>query len=234
MIDLRNNELIKEDCAINWLIKDKIFARNKYKFEKYGIYKLLVRKAKPVENDIYSSTWKYNRYMVVKIIDKKAKNKELEELAEYLKIPVIIKTNHIELTLDRDYNVFQGYAEIDNENCDITVETDETDREKATKALERLKKNEDNLKELDNKLRNFAADDMLENAIDWQSERDKEEQEEELTREKFIEKMSLCGFEFLQDGCIIAYYDDGDMFWGHKIVVEMDEDNNCNEAYIAG
>lgn len=45
---------------------------------------------------------------------------------------------------------------------------------------------------------------------------------------------SLSELAFRNDGSIEAYYDDGDIFWGHCIIVRMDKNGNIEDAEIAG
>lgn len=47
-------------------------------FEKYGIYKVLVRKSIPIELDKYQSEIWNNRFMLVKVLEKDVLNKDLQ------------------------------------------------------------------------------------------------------------------------------------------------------------
>lgn len=70
-IDCKTGKLIKSEGRLTWLIKDEK-SRNGYgyDFEKYGIYKVLVRKSIPIKLDKYQSEIWNNRFMLVKLLEK--------------------------------------------------------------------------------------------------------------------------------------------------------------------
>ena len=80
------------------------------------------------------------------------------------------------------------------------------------------------------KLRAYAAGHMLDTANDWLGDAD----EEPITAEQFADRITLSELAFRNDGSIEAYYDDGDIFWGHCIIVRMDKNGNIEDAEIAG
>ena len=71
---------------------------------------------------------------------------------------------------------------------------------------------------------------MLDTANDWLGDAD----EEPITAEQFADRITLSELAFRNDGSIEAYYDDGDIFWGHCIIVRMDKNGNIEDAEIAG
>lgn len=83
---------------------------------------------------------------------------------------------------------------------------------------------------LDRQLRAYAAGHMLDTANDWLGDAD----EEPITAEQFADRITLSELAFRNDGSIEAYYDDGDIFWGHCIIVRMDKNGNIEDAEIAG
>ena len=58
--------------------------------------------------------------------------------------------------------------------------------------------------------------------------------EEPLTPEQFKEWMVLDSISIDSDGDVSFYHSDGDLFWGHCILVTMNSQNNFNSADIAG
>lgn len=60
-----------------------------------------------------------------------------------------------------------------------------------------------------------------------------EDQEEPITQEAFIETLELEGITAFSDGSFSLYFDDNDIFWGHSIVVDV-EDNVLIDANLAG
>ncbi len=83
--------------------------------------------------------------------------------------------------------------------------------------------------ELDIKSRNYAADELLETKNDvWL-----EEDEEPISREDFINTLTLKRVEFNADG-ITFWYDDGDLFWGHTVTVDSSADETPRYAQMLG
>jgi hypothetical protein len=60
-----------------------------------------------------------------------------------------------------------------------------------------------------------------------------EEGEAPMTNEKFIETIELDGILAFSDGSFSLYFDDNDIFWGHSIVVEVEE-GKLLDADLAG
>lgn len=115
-------------------------------------------------------------------------------------------------------------------DCGFTLDADEGSDETCEVALATYKKHEMNMPELDRQLRAYAAGHMLDTANDWLGNAD----EEPITAEQFADRITLSELAFRNDGSIEAYYDDGDIFWGHCIIVRMDKNGNIEDAEIAG
>jgi hypothetical protein len=61
-----------------------------------------------------------------------------------------------------------------------------------------------------------------------------QEDEVVLTPEQFVGKMRLQGIRFAPDGSAEYYFEDGDLFWGHCIVVRTDSAEKFLDADLAG
>lgn len=115
-------------------------------------------------------------------------------------------------------------------DCEFTLDADEGSDETCEAALAAYKKHEMNMTELDRQLRAYAAGHMLDTANDWLDN----DGEEPITADQFADRITLSGLAFRNDGSIEAYYDDGDIFWGHCIIMRMDKNGNIEDAEIAG
>ena len=51
---------------------------------------------------------------------------------------------------------------------------------------------------------------------------------------EFVRRMTLTDVAFTETGSFEAYYDDGDLFWGHAILVRVDEDGRPEHAEFFG
>ena len=167
-----------------------------------------------------------NRYLVLKVLEWDAGQKELEALAAYLQQPKYIHTQRGDFLLNRQYK----WYEMKTPDCGFTLDVDEGSDETCEAALAAYKKHEMNMPELDRQLRAYAAGHMLDTANDWLGDAD----EEPITAEQFADRITLSELAFRNDGSIEAYYDDGDIFWGHCIIVRMDKNGNIEDAEIAG
>jgi len=83
-----------------------------------------------------------------------------------------------------------------------------------------LKKNEISLRE-------YAAKKLLKLANDW-AEGGK------VTKKDFVTRMRLEALEFYNDLSSGLYYNDGDLFWGHTITVDIDKSGKCTRAEFQG
>ena len=79
----------------------------------------------------------------------------------------------------------------------------------------------------DERIRAYAADDLLASANDWA-------EDGEITREQFIQRMELESIEIRADGSFEFWFADGDMFYGHSIHVSGDMENGPDDAAMEG
>ena len=92
-----------------------------------------------------------------------------------------------------------------------------------------------NAVEWDCRVRDCAADELLEGANDWQADSDDEGEESvEITREDFKRRIGAPSIHLYGDGTGDFGFGDDDMFYGHFIVVYFDENGEFTEATIEG
>lgn len=80
----------------------------------------------------------------------------------------------------------------------------------------------------DRRVREYAADELLDSANDWA------EGEEPVTREGFMERMELESIEVREDGGFQFWFGDGDLFYGHSIQVSGDLEHGPDDADMEG
>lgn len=235
-IDCKTGKLIKSEGRLTWLIKDEKSRHGYgYDFEKYGIYKVLVRKSIPIELDKYQSEIWNNRFMLVKLLEKDVLNKDLQELKEYYLKPVILENDMGTFTLNRYFSWFEC-NNVDWNGADILIylEVDENCDETANSAMATLLKYAKDKQGFDQKNREFAAKELLDLANDWLEDNEDEDKPDKITKEMFIDNIKMSELCISPDGSITLFYDDGDMFWGHTIQIIIDENGNYDSADIAG
>ena len=86
----------------------------------------------------------------------------------------------------------------------------------------------------DRRVREYAADELLELANDWSQDMDEDGGAVEVTREQFVERMELESIEVRADGSFQFWFGDGDLFYGHSIWVSGDLENGPNDAAMEG
>ena len=232
-IDNDTGEMIKEEGRLEWMIKKDPDRKGwGYDFEQYGIYRLLVRKCIPRKLESFESATLNNCYMIVKVLEENVQNDKLLEYKEYLSKPVEIDTPYGKFVLDRSMSWFEGEIELNGLDFTAFLETDEDNGETAELALKVFLKTAENFEDFDRKNKEFAADNLLDLAHEWQES--DEDENEPLTREQFIEAIGVSEWTVTPYGNMTLYYYDGDIFWGHAIEINIDEDGNIEDADIAG
>lgn len=196
-----------------------------FDFDKYGIYKVRVRKHLTDEE----------HYLLVKILSRRVRHPELDELREQFKKPVLLDSPCGTFTLDRSFSWFENNIDLRGGKAEIYLETDTEDGYTAEKALAIFSKICGNIEEFEQNVRLSAADELLECANDWAADDCEEGKEPEIiTREGFAERIGLDSISIAPDGEITIFYDDDDMFWGHSIVVTADASGKVSDATLMG
>lgn len=95
------------------------------------------------------------------------------------------------------------------------------------KALTTIDEKVEFVRRAEPKFREFAAKKLLKLVNDWS-------EGEKVTKEDFVSRMRLESVEVLNDLSIGLYYDDGDLFWGHTITVDIDKNGKCTRAEFQG
>lgn len=90
--------------------------------------------------------------------------------------------------------------------------------------------------EWDQRVRAFAAEQLLELANDWEQDSagNEEREPEEITAEQFMERMELDAVQIYGDGAFEFWFNDGDLFWGHAIHVTGSLDRGPEKAQMEG
>jgi hypothetical protein len=86
--------------------------------------------------------------------------------------------------------------------------------------LQRICKEEETIRE-------FAAKKLLKLANEWAEGKT-------VTKEDFVSRMRLEAIEFYNDLSSGLYYNDGDLFWGHTITIDIDKNGKCTRAEFQG
>lgn len=137
-----------------------------------------------------------------------------------------------ELTLDKDYDVFEGELLWRGERIDVSLEVDAADEGSWTEARRAMKTMLSQQDRWDSDMRAFAARQLTELACDWRESAD--EEVPEITEESFARRIELRSIAMDADGSFSAYFDDDDMFFGHCVVVYGTLVDGVTSAEMAG
>ena len=158
---------------------------------------------------------------------------EMKAILEEQKKPVSIWVPELgTFTLNRLVNWFVAEVEWLGQPARLDI-----DREEDWDAcVERAKALMADQKGWDEKVRSFAADQLLEQANDWAQDAagNEDGEPEEITREQFMERLELDAVQISADGRFEFWFNDGDLFWGHAIHVAGALDQGPEMAQMEG
>jgi hypothetical protein len=97
-------------------------------------------------------------------------------------------------------------------------------------SLERCRNLVANITAYAEKAKQYAAERLLE----LKNETWLDDNETPLTSEQFKDRIILESIVISPEGKLDFYHNDGDIFWGHCVLVSIDKDDQCIEANIAG
>ncbi|PPS22694.1 DUF2262 domain-containing protein [Brachyspira murdochii] len=218
--NIASNEIIEND---NILIQKKVKETKEYfqMIKSKSIARLKVRKEK-TSSDLYM------RFLLEDIIDTNYKDNDLNIILEKYSEPVYYKDEELgNFELDKSIDMFSKDILWNDNNISVLFE--DIDEELNKKSVDIIKKIFNNKKDIDKKLKEYISENMLEDANIWNDDAEKPD----INREEFEKLITLTSITISED-IITFWFDDGDIFWGHSIVVESDCDFNFTDAHIEG
>ena len=203
-VDLRTGQLFREKGRMEWLIKNDN-KRNGwgYKFEQFGIYRVVVRKCIPQKLRPDQLRYMNNRYMLINVLENHASNEKLEALKEYYSKPISMESKLGSFTLEREFSWFEGTVNWNGVEANVYLKTDERDGDTAEQAMKVLEKMADDIVDNDAKYREFAAQELTELANEWMVGSD---DAEEITKEMFARRMEISEIMIRPDGSLSLSY----------------------------
>jgi len=163
----------------------------------------------------------------------------LPELDDHLRRwlePVVMRTDLGDLELRRRLRYFGGVVAWGEDQVRVLLDVDEgaaPGAETCDATLGRLREHLAEVEVLDARWRAWAASELLELGRDWQAERD-DSIEPPLTEASFARRITLDSVSVMTDGATLLTYDDGGIFLGHVVQVEVGPDGSLLDAQIAG
>ncbi|MGI5172440.1 DUF2262 domain-containing protein [Treponema sp. OMZ 840] len=218
-IDLADNSLYSESIRLEWLVKDRDW---KYYFKPQTAFRVKVRPQKPD-----SSSKHKHLFMLVEVLEEDVKDKRFDAILKEYNTAVIYEDDDFYFELDKEYGWFEGSIQYQDEDIDLTVETE--DLAELKNILSAYKTATKNFDEWLDRIKKFAATELVELANDWQ-----EEDSPEITEKGFFDRISLSSIVLEPENNFMVYLHDDDIFFGHIICVYGNLDGTLDSAHIEG
>ena len=134
----------------------------------------------------------------------------------------------MELVYDERAKGFQARIEVAGAACDLTLlDFGEGGTDAATALAVRI---EAFLNASLDATKGYAADSLLE----LKNETWRDEDEPPLDAAAFVGRLTLEGVNAFSNGTFEVYFDDGDLFWGHSVRVDVDASLAFERAELVG
>ena len=186
------------------------------RFRREAVYRLKARKKIPYEIPEGVTASSQNEFLIVEVLEENSSCPALKEvLAEYRR-PVVVADEELgELTLDKDYDTFEGEILWRGEQICLSLEVDAADEDTWTAAVQAMRQMVADQAAWDRDMRAFAARELTQLACEWRESAD--EEVPEITEGSFARRIELRSIAMDADGSFSAYFDDDDMFFGHCV-----------------
>lgn len=218
---LSSNEPVKiEKVRLQWLVDDEEWKKSKDLLEKITVVRLQVRISG-------------KSMMLVKIQDIEYKDDDLETILQDSMKPVFYRDEFLgEFELDKSVKLFSKRNSWAGEEGNLYFDwhEDKNIMESSLKTAYTLFQDQN---EWNKKVRKYASEELVNLANDWLQDND-EAEIDEITKEMFVNFMKLDSISVSPDGDFEIYFFDGDMFWGHTIIVSGNVNGDFYSAEIAG
>lgn len=216
MID--TNEPAKiEEKRLCWLADEEQWEKSKNLLRENSIVRLLVRVGE-------------QSLMLVQVLDPNYQDHELENILQEALKPVYYFDKVLGMfVLNKSIKTFEKEITWAQEKGELSFDLDdESAMKEALKTAHILLKDEE---KWNKKIRKYAAQQLLELANDWIVD---DEEVDEITEEMFINLMEFSCLCVYPNGDFDVFFDDGDMFLGHSIIVSGNINGEFTSAEISG
>ena len=234
-VDCETGALCADEGRLVYPVSDEEYAAGGIvgRFRDEEIYRVTARRKIPQEVPEGVAASAQNRLLIVEVLEENPPCPALDEVLVEYRRPVVLEDEELgELTLDKDYDTFEGSIAWQGEDIDISLEVDSSSEETWTAAVAAMKQMVADQAAWDRDMRTYAARELTELACEWRESAD--EDVPEITEESFSQRLDLTSIAMDPDGSFSAYFDDDDMFFGHCVVVYGTLADGLASAVMAG
>ncbi|AOZ87904.1 hypothetical protein BK049_03740 [Bacillus xiamenensis] len=215
-----NDRITTEKMRLCWLTDDKGLREKQAQIHQESIVRLQVRKGE-------------GEFMLVSLTDTDTEDRDLEEILEEAQKPVFYHDDKLgTFELVKGLDLFETTIQWGNQESLLYFNLEED--EDIAASLQTARQLVQEQAKWDSSIKSFAANKLIELAKDWQEQDDSAEHQEEISQDQLINRMSLESLHAYPNGEFEAYYHDGDVFWGHVIIVTGNINGTFQDAHIAG
>ncbi|SDY21552.1 hypothetical protein SAMN05421736_101684 [Evansella caseinilytica] len=215
-----SKSVVQEERQLEWLADDDAWKKMRAILEANAVVKLHVRKGEQT-------------LMLVKVVDTAYQDAELQRILQESLKPVYYKDEILGIfELDKAVKLYEKNITWTGQEGKLYFNWEDDERQMKA-SLETARNLFQHQAKWDTKIRAFAADELVELANDWLQ--DKEEPEfDKITKEMFVKLMEFSSISVYPEGDFEVFFHDGDMFWGHSIIVCGHQSGTFESADIAG
>lgn len=214
-------DVIQEDTNLSWLADDEQWKECRDWLQQDSVVKLLVRRSID-----------HKSFMLVEVLEASHHDEELQLLLQKMLEPVLYEDKLLgEFVLNRTIHTFEKNIIWANEEGTLYFDQGEAGEMEASLSTAHVLFNDQDI--WSKKIRSYAAEELVELANDWLAD-DEDAELDEITEELFVSRLTLSSITVSDHGDFTIYYDDGDLFWGHVIIVEGNINGAFESAHIAG
>ena len=163
---------------------------------------------------------------------------ELQTVLEEYHKPVVIRDEVLgELTLDKDYDTFEGEIQWCGKDVSLSLEVNAESKPSWTRARSAAKKLLADCETWDKAMRDLAAKNLTELANNWLSQDEENPRNPEtdpITEEELARRISMTSLSVTSGGSFTAWFDCDEIFTDHAVTVYGSLKKGLKTANIEG
>lgn len=176
-------------------------------------------------------------WCISKVLEANEECPELQAILDEYHKPVVIQDTVLgELTLNKDYDTFEGEIKWCGKDVRLSLEVNAESKSSWTRARSAAKKLLADCEAWDKAMRDFAAKNLTQLANDWFSQDEETTRDPEtdpITEEELARRISLLDLTVTSGGRFTAYFDCDEMFTDHAVGVYGSLKKGVKDAGIA-
>ncbi|MFC4224442.1 DUF2262 domain-containing protein [Lysinibacter cavernae] len=232
---------VSEKGRLSWLSTDGQRTSSTYDLKPFSQYVVRARRFVPGQTEQLrrgaAEPNAVHQFALDQVIERDVHVRDLDERLARWTQPVRIATDMGEFELDRNFGWFSGHIQWCGRDVSVSLSVDDGSIEGAETcavALSSLVGLVAAMPNVDSRWRAFAAAELADGAEDWRQDDEESLASAPITVEAFAERIGLSELSIDEDGSVNPYYDDGNMFGGHVILLSVEPDGTITDASIAG